>query len=325
MPDTIVRSNSTKICIPEQNRGTPWFQDGNIILMTETTAFKVYKGMVSQHSSILQDKFENVVTQVEGCPAVQLDDCTTDLSNFLTVIHGCDRSFQLRSMREFMALIGVLRIATKYRADVLRQRALLPLQRIYPTKLSEWDEAFENNSMIWHLDAVTVINVARELSALSILPAAMAFLANSSLAQEAFGVSIMQTQPLRFAPGLLSAEDLKAFALMKEYNHGSIASTLKFIREQGERRRSCQGVHADGCSSKFTAVFMTLAVVAATSEAPAGYPSFVITVQGVLQREELCGSCRDRVDVGLDRRRRAWWRGLPEALGYSGWDDARLG
>ncbi|KAJ6475069.1 hypothetical protein C8R47DRAFT_702824 [Mycena vitilis] len=326
MPDTIVRSNSnsTKICIPEQNRGTPWFHDGNIILMTETTAFKVYKGMVAQHSSILQDKFENAFTQVEGCPAVQLDDCTTDLSNFLTVIHGCDRSFQLRSMREFMALVGVLRIATKYRADILRQRALLPLQRIYPTKLSEWDEAFESNSMIWHLDGVTVINVARELCALSILPAAMAFLANSSLAQEAFGVSIMQTQPLRFAPGLLSAEDLKAYALMKEYNHGSIASTLKFIREQGERRRSCAGVHVDGCSSKFTAVFMTLAVVAATSEAPAGYPSFAITVQGVLQREELCGSCRDRVDVGLDRRRRAWWRGLPEALGYSGWDDTRL-
>ncbi|KAJ6585166.1 hypothetical protein B0H19DRAFT_413937 [Mycena capillaripes] len=177
--------------------------------------------------------------------------------------------------------------------------------------------------MIWHLDGVTVINIARELSALSLLPAAMVFLANSTLAQEAFGVSILQTQPLRFAPGLLSAEDLKAFTLMKEYNHASIAKTLRFIREQGkDRHLSCQRV--DGCSSKLTAMFVTLAVVAATSEAPAGYPSFVITVQGVLQREEICGSCRDRVDVGLDRRRRAWWRGLPEALGFSGWDDARL-
>jgi hypothetical protein len=180
--------------------------------------------------------------------------------------------------------------------------------------------------MLWHLDGVTVINVARELSALSLLPAAMAFLANSTLAQEAFGVSIFQTQPLRFAPGLSSAEDLKVFTLMKEYNHGSIAKTLRFIREQGkERHISCQRLHTvDGCSSKLTAIFVTLSIVAATSEAPAGYPSFVITVQGVLQREELCGSCRDRVDVGLDRRRRAWWRGLPEALGFSGWDDARL-
>ncbi|KAJ6508530.1 hypothetical protein C8R45DRAFT_967729 [Mycena sanguinolenta] len=322
MTDTV-----TKISIiPEHNRGKPWFEDGNLILMTTDTAFKVYKGMVSQHSSVLREKFDNGAAEIiEGCPAVHLDDSTADLSNFLTAIHGCERSFQINSKQEFMVLIGVLRIATKYKAHVLRQRALLPLQRIYPTKLSEWDHAFEGGSlMMW--DSVTVINVARELSALSLLPAAMAFLANSTLAQEAFGPSIFQTQPLRFAPGLLNAEDFKAFTLMKEYNHLSIAKALRFIREQGkERYASCQRLHiGGGCASKFTAMFLTLSMVVATSDAPAGYPSFIITVQGVLQREEVCGSCRERVDIGLDRRRRAWWRGLPEVLGFSGWEDARL-
>lgn len=236
------------------------------------------------------------------------------------------RSFQLTCKQDAMVLVGVLRIATRYKADALRQRALLPLKRLYPSKLSQWDDVFESNSMIWHLDPVMVVNVARELSALSILPAAMAFLANSTLAQEAFGASILQTQPLRFTPGLLSAEDLKAFTLMKEYNHGSIAKTLRFIREQGkERHMSCERLHtADGCSSKFTGMFVALSVMAATSEAPAGYPSFIVAAQGVLQREDLCGSCRDTADAGLDRRRRAWWRGLPEALGFAGWDDIRL-
>jgi len=236
------------------------------------------------------------------------------------------RSFEINSKQAFMSLIGVLRISTKYKAHVLRQRALLPLQRIYPTQLSEWDDVFEGSSMMWFLDSVMVINVARELSALSILPAAMAFLANSTLAQEAFGPSVFQTQPLRFAPGLLSAEDLKAFTLMKEYNHHSIAKTLRFLREQGkERYASCQRLHmGDGCSAKFKAIFMTLSMVVATSDAPTGYPSFIVTALGVLQREEVCASCRDRVGVGLDRRRRAWWRGLPEALGFSGWEDARL-
>ena len=60
--------------------------------MTTDTAFKVYKGMVSQHSSILREKFENGATEViEGCPAIHLDDSTADLSDFLTVIHGCER------------------------------------------------------------------------------------------------------------------------------------------------------------------------------------------------------------------------------------------
>ncbi|KAJ7781771.1 hypothetical protein DFH07DRAFT_791460 [Mycena maculata] len=326
MTDTVVPSTKINI-IPEYNRGAPWFDDGNVILMSRDQAFKCYKGLLAQHSTMLREILETRTTEsIGGCPAVQLDDSTADLSNFLAVIHGSDRSFQLTSKQDFLTLVGVLRIATKYKADALRQRVLVPLQRIYPSKLSLWDEVFESNSMIWHLDPVTVTNVARELGALSILPAAMAFLANSTLAQEAFGVSIFQTQPLRFAPGLLNTEDLKAFSLMKEYNHSSIAKTLRFIREQSkERRVSCQRLHlVDGCSSNFTAMFVALSVVAATSEAPAGYPSFIITVQGVSQREDLCGSCRDRFDVGLDRRRRAWWRGLPEALGFSGWDDARL-
>ncbi|KAJ7486039.1 hypothetical protein B0H11DRAFT_1721850 [Mycena galericulata] len=326
MTDTIIPSTKINI-IPECNRGTPWFDDGNVIVMSQNLAFRVYKGIVGQYSPLLREMLETKATEIiGGCPAIQLDDPTVDISSFLTVIHGCERAFQLSSKQEFSTLVGVLRMATKYKAEALRQRALLPLQRIYPSKLSQWDEVFESNSMLWHLDPVTVTNVAREVAALSILPAAMAFLANSTLAQEAFGVSIFQTQPLRFAPGLLSAEDLKAFSLMKEYNHASVAKTLRFIREQSkERHVSCQRLHGvDGCSAKFTGIFVALSVVVATSEAPAGYPSFVITVQGVSQREDLCGSCRDRFDVGLDRRRRAWWRGLPEALGFSGWDDARL-
>ncbi|KAJ6621860.1 hypothetical protein B0H10DRAFT_949653 [Mycena sp. CBHHK59/15] len=235
-------------------------------------------------------------------------------------------SFQLTSKQEFLTLVGVLRIATKYKADALRQRALLPLQKIYPSKLSQWDDVFESNSLMWHLDPVTVANFAREVSALSVLPAVMVFLANSTLAREAFGVSVFQTRPLRFAPGLLNPDDLKAYTLMKEYNHSSIAKTLRFIREHGKDRHvSCQRLHmSDGCASKFVGMFVALSVVAATSEAPAGYPSFIVTVQGLLQREDLCGSCRDSFDVGLERGRRTWWRGLPEALGFSGWDDNRL-
>jgi hypothetical protein len=185
---------------------------------------------------------------------------------------------------------------------------------------------FESHSLLWLLDPVTVTNIAREVSALSLIPAAMAFLANGTLAQEAFGVAVCQSWPLRFSPGLLSTEDLKAFAMMKEYNHGSIARTLRFVREHGKNRHaSCQRLHtSEGCSAKFNAMFVSLAVVAATSEAPAGYSSFVVTVQGLLQREDICGSCRDSFDVGLERRRMAWWRGLPQAVGFSGWDDKRL-
>jgi hypothetical protein len=50
-------------------------------------------------------------------------------------------------------------------------------------------------------------------------------------AQEAFAVSIFGTTPLKFSSGILHPEDLKAFALMKEYDHKSIAIMLKLIRK----------------------------------------------------------------------------------------------
>ncbi|KAJ7644015.1 hypothetical protein FB45DRAFT_285843 [Roridomyces roridus] len=270
---TIVSSTTVNI-IPEENRATPWFDDGNCIIMCSTVAFKIYKGLLAQHSPVFREMLQRKPAEViDGCPAIQMDDSAADLASFLNAIHGCERSFQITCKQEFLTLVGVLRIATKYKADGLRQRALHPLQRIYPKSLAQWDDIYEGNSMIWHLDPVLVTNLARELEALSILPAAMAFLANSTLAQEAFGASVVQTHPLRFAPGLLNPEDIKAFTLMKEYNHVSIAKTLRFIREQS--KVSCQRLHTgDGCASKFTLLFVTLSTVVATADAPAGYPSF---------------------------------------------------
>jgi hypothetical protein len=92
MEDTIIRPTKITI-IPENNRGKPWFEDGTLILMTADMAFKVYKGMVARHSLVLREMCENGVVGevVEGCPAIQLDDSTADLSNFLTVIHECER------------------------------------------------------------------------------------------------------------------------------------------------------------------------------------------------------------------------------------------
>ncbi|KAF7299615.1 Amidohydro-rel domain-containing protein [Mycena chlorophos] len=314
--------------IPEESRGAPWYSDGNVVLMSEDTAFKVFKGLIAQHSPKLRDKIENRACEhIDGCPAIVLDDATTDLAHFLGVIHGCDslRPFRLATKNDFLTLSGILRLATKYEARTIRQRALVPLTKVYPSTLSQWDEAFESNSLLWVLDAVTTVNIARELGALCLLPAALAFLANSTTSREAFGVGIFQTQPLRFAPGLLKTEDVKALSLMKEYNQSTIARTLRFLREQGKERHSlCQRAAEGCCSSKFTGLFVALSVLVATAEGPVGYPTFAIRVQDVVGREDLCGDCRDRVEVGLNRRRRAWWKGLPEAIGFSGWDDERL-
>lgn len=91
MTDTVVPSTKINI-IPEYNRGNPWFDDGNVILMSHDLAFKVYKGLLSQHSAMLREMLDSTPAEmIEGCPAVQLDDSTADITSFLNVIHGCER------------------------------------------------------------------------------------------------------------------------------------------------------------------------------------------------------------------------------------------
>lgn len=79
-------------CVPEQNRGIPWFDDGNIILLAENVAFKVYRGLLSHHSIVFADLFapplpETGTEMMEDCPVVTLHDSVHDLANFLEAIH----------------------------------------------------------------------------------------------------------------------------------------------------------------------------------------------------------------------------------------------
>ncbi|KAF7969599.1 hypothetical protein HWV62_14510 [Athelia sp. TMB] len=76
-------------------RSDIWFEDGNIVLQAESTQFKVYRGMLSRHSSVFRDML--TVPQppthqddlVEGCVVVELSDSSEDLTHVFKAL--CDR------------------------------------------------------------------------------------------------------------------------------------------------------------------------------------------------------------------------------------------
>ena len=77
---------------PKYQRGDVWFDDGNIVLIASVgTAFRVYKGILSQHSEVFRDMF--AVPQPpdaekwEDCPVVHLADTAVDLHHILTVLY----------------------------------------------------------------------------------------------------------------------------------------------------------------------------------------------------------------------------------------------
>ena len=67
-----------------------WFEDGNIIVIAEDTAFRLYKGILSAASPVFKDLFsvpqpEDAET-MDGCPVVHLADSATDLRHFFRAV-----------------------------------------------------------------------------------------------------------------------------------------------------------------------------------------------------------------------------------------------
>lgn len=72
----------------------PWFEDGNIILVTEDqqTAFKIHRGVVARYSEIFKGMFElpqpdALTDSDEGCQVVAMYDNSIELSRLVKAIY----------------------------------------------------------------------------------------------------------------------------------------------------------------------------------------------------------------------------------------------
>ena len=64
-----------------------WFDDGNVILAAQRTAFRVHKSIISQHSVVFRDIFTSPLPLYDGCPVVRVTDTGFDLRELLRVVY----------------------------------------------------------------------------------------------------------------------------------------------------------------------------------------------------------------------------------------------
>lgn len=75
--------------------GDPWFEDGNIVLLTDPTgvAFKVHRGVLARHSEIFQSMFQlppptqSDVETLAGCQVVRMYDLPSELSSLIKALY----------------------------------------------------------------------------------------------------------------------------------------------------------------------------------------------------------------------------------------------
>ena len=87
-PTTLIRSQDV------------WYDDGNVVIQTENTVFKVFRGILASNSAVFADMFSvpqptnaTVPDAYDSCPLIQMYDTPEDAKHFLKAIHDAGSAF----------------------------------------------------------------------------------------------------------------------------------------------------------------------------------------------------------------------------------------
>lgn len=69
-----------------------WYQDGTIIFVAQDTAFRIYRGLLAQHSIVFRGLFmvpqPEDAEQIDGCLVVRISDHPRDFEYMLRFLAG---------------------------------------------------------------------------------------------------------------------------------------------------------------------------------------------------------------------------------------------
>ncbi|KAI1791593.1 hypothetical protein LXA43DRAFT_888909 [Ganoderma leucocontextum] len=336
-----------------RDRDYYWFaNDGNLILVSQGVAFRVYKELLAEQSGVFRSMFYTGQATPEeedladGCPVVPLDDSPNDLRK-LKFWHIYPLSVQRRKGRVDIAIIsaGIIRLDHKYQLKGLYEEALSYLTTYYTaTSFDAWVDGHNaaqwQPDAIWH--AIRAINLARLTNTVIILPTAFYICATLGPDLRVLRGSTLEdgsTEQLTLEDmhlvlemkARLAVENARtAFLLFRPPDVQVCGPTLSRKAKCGEVRRRLlehaglskapHPVASERALDSWVTNADSLPVFAPTP-GPLGSVALVPGV-GWYQPCRLCEACRNHFQARDRELRREVWRRLPEFLGLTveGWD-----
>jgi len=136
-----------------------WFEDGNIVLIAEDTAFRVYRRILSSHSPVFRERLASLKhksesdlrSQMEGCPVLHVDDRADDFALFLKIIFD-GASVWLGSR------------LSKYQVAALLDGGMDRFRSRLPSLIHLWDRRMHCFDANLPSDSISMANVARQLN-----------------------------------------------------------------------------------------------------------------------------------------------------------------
>ncbi|KAF5340602.1 hypothetical protein D9611_007345 [Ephemerocybe angulata] len=292
---------------PTITRSDIWFRDGNIVLQTEGTQFKVHQGFLEKHSSVFADMFSfpqpegEGESTVEGCHVVQVYDTPEDIELLLLALY--DQLYRKQGCIPFKTISAMIRMGKKYDIRHLRDEGAQRLASQFPSTL----EAFEKTSLETWTSIVPEVGLLFKIIALAhqchiptILPAAY-FRALTNMDALLFG-DLLETVSDGVLRSCISGND----KIMKDWEH-----TFQWLDPPdlycctGERREVSESmwdgqprIHRSLCT----------------------WASLMKEFGGL---EWLCDRCIALSEERFETGRKATWEKLPSYFGLPGWKDMK--
>ncbi|RPD58575.1 hypothetical protein L226DRAFT_146930 [Lentinus tigrinus ALCF2SS1-7] len=319
-----------------------WFEDGNIILVSENVSFKVYRGLLAEHSSVFRSMLDvgqgtqNPADIVDGCPVVPLYDSPNDLRGLFRIIFPLRKNLKFSNWKVDMDFISaIIRLDHKYELKGLYDQAMGYLTTYYTTNFDDWLEG--RNATEWRpepIHAIGAINLAHLTHTHTILPLAYYICATlgSNLpvgyARPDGTMERLSPDDLRICLDLkarLTAENVHSAFLLLRYpgqqhcsNSQAYTSCSELFRRLLEHVGLSKGPHAIASDRALDSWMDT--IDSYTPPATQNVSPYMVMYQ--TQSRSLCKGCRAFVQNREREMRRQIWRKLPEYVGVTidNWD-----
>ncbi|EGN98367.1 hypothetical protein SERLA73DRAFT_109815 [Serpula lacrymans var. lacrymans S7.3] len=328
-------TTSAKTNVPSLEKGDPWFDDGNIVLLTEESkvAFKVHRGVLARHSEVFESMFaipqpDADLELYEGCQVVHMYDIPTELSDLVVALYD-GVVFQTRNIVDFFYLAGILRLSTKYFISHLRTKAILHLTQTWCYALDAHDRMIQRALQSPITDDITfpyahplhVLNLAREVNVQIVIPSVLYYLTLYPLADILRGdhPKLLCEHPSR--PSCqLSSIDLKDYTLMFQHRWDLM---LRFVHEFfGERSADMTCLNGQAsCTNGFARHANRLSRSWRSRTSPLHY--MMQATQELVSDVNICFVCRKIFERDAIALRQKVWDELPTVIGLPTWEELK--
>jgi len=311
-------------------RGEPWFDDGNIMLVTSEspTLFRLHRGVLARHSEVFQDMFEVPQPMTEplfdGCQVVTMHDIPVELSNLIKALYDGVK-FYNRNLEDFFHLAGILRLSTKYFIDHLRIKAIRHLAKTWSYTLQGHDQMVTlalkspsvDNLSYPYVHPLHVLNLVRETNVRIVVPSALYFLSLYPLEDLLRGdhPKLVVDHPSRPSSSL-SVTDIKDYTLMFQRR---IDIILDFVRRICGDRPTPTCATAKACARGFARLAGRLSRSWMIRTGPIHY--MLQALHELSEDPTVCEACRRSFRQDVLSFREEKWKELPSILGLPNWEE----